>query len=83
MAAEDGEMMSGQSRVRGSVYLLIHTSLSASAKDSVAAYQAGEKGVVWPFFSAVHRVQVPDEQHGGLVYGGEVREVAGMLASGF
>jgi hypothetical protein len=65
------------------LYLLIHTSLSASAKDSVAAYQASEEGVIWAFSSAVHRVQVPDEQHGGLVYGGEVGEVAGMLAGGF
>lgn len=65
------------------LYLLIHTPLSASAKDSIAAYQAGEEGVIWAFFSTVHRVQVPDKQHRGLVYGGEVGEVAGMLASGF
>ena len=65
------------------LYLLIYTSLSASAKDSVATYQAGEEGVVWAFFSTIHRVQVPDKQHGGLVYGGEVGEVAGMLPGGF
>jgi len=65
------------------LYLFIYTSLSASAKDSVATYQAGEEGVVWAFFSTVHRVQVPDKQHRGLVYGGEVGEVAGMLPGGF
>lgn len=65
------------------LYLLIYTPLSASAKDGVATYQAGEEGVVWAFFSAIHRVQVSDEQHGGLVYGGEVGEVAGMLPGGF
>jgi hypothetical protein len=38
------------------LYLLIYTSLSASAKDSVATYQAGEEGVVWAFLSAINRV---------------------------
>jgi hypothetical protein len=64
-------------------YLLIHASLSPSAKDCVAPYEPSEESIVRAFVSVVQRVQIPDYEHGGLVYCRKIGEIAGMLAGCF